>query len=80
MKATPLTSSLLQTQFLNEDGTVSWPWTQFFGQLVNGVQPAIPIASLPVYVSNAAARAGGLKPGQLFRTGTPNPDLLAVVH
>jgi hypothetical protein len=33
----------------------------------------------PVYANNAAAAAGGLTVGQLYRTGA-DPDFLAVVH
>jgi hypothetical protein len=74
----PLTSSLAQTPIVGPDGKVTWQWLQFLGQLVSIQNPSIP--NLPVYLSNAAAVAAGLKPGQLFRTGTPNPDLVAVVH
>jgi hypothetical protein len=38
--------------------------------------PAIVIASVPVYATNAAALAGGLVIGQLYRNG----DVLNIVH
>lgn len=38
--------------------------------------PAIVIASTPVYADNAAALAGGLTAGQIYRTG----DILKIVH
>lgn len=38
--------------------------------------PAIVIASMPVYADNAAALAGGLTIGQIYRTG----DILKIVH
>jgi len=37
------------------------------------------ISGIPVYANNAAARAGGLTPGMLYRTGG-DPDVLAIVH
>jgi hypothetical protein len=42
---------------------------QWFTELVNAVNnPAI--ANLPVYANDAAAAAGGLVAGQLYRTST----------
>jgi len=38
--------------------------------------PAIVIASTPSYADNAAALAGGLVVGQIYRTG----DILKIVH
>lgn len=38
--------------------------------------PAIVIASTPSYADNAAAIAGGLVVGQIYRTG----DILKIVH
>ena len=49
-----------------------------------GGNPATPVSKpaltgLPVYRNNAAAIAGGLTPGYLYRTGG-DPDVVAVVH
>lgn len=38
--------------------------------------PAIVIANVPIYADNAAAVAGGLAIGKLYRTG----DILKIVH
>lgn len=43
------------------------------------LQLATRFDALPVYANNAAAVAGGLTVGQLFRTGA-DPDLVCVVH
>lgn len=45
----------------------------------SGSLRSVTLASLPAYSNNAAARAGGLTPGALYRTGN-DPDILAVVH
>jgi len=34
---------------------------------------------LPIYANNAAALAGGLRAGSLYRTGA-DPDVVCVVH
>jgi hypothetical protein len=39
----------------------------------------IQVLSLPVYANNAAAMAGELIQGNLYRIGT-DPDLIAAVH
>ena len=39
----------------------------------------ISLTALPVYANNAAAMAGGLVAGDLYRTGS-DPDLVCVVH
>ena len=39
----------------------------------------IQILTLPVYVNNAAAIAGGLVTGQLYRTSA-DPDTVCIVH
>jgi hypothetical protein len=36
-------------------------------------------AALPAYQNNAAARAGGLVPGDFYRTGS-DPDVVCIVH
>lgn len=46
---------------------------------VNGISTSVTtssLAALPVYANNAAALAGGLKVGQLYRNG----DMVQVVH
>lgn len=45
----------------------------------NGSLRSIAITTLPIYATNAAARAGGLAVGELYRTGG-DPDLLAITH
>jgi hypothetical protein len=47
------------------------------GGSFSAIIPSFP--SLPVYPNNAAAVAGGLKPGMLYRTGR-DPDEVAVAH
>jgi hypothetical protein len=37
------------------------------------------LSNLQIFATNAAALAGGLKPGQFYRTGA-DPDLVCVVH
>lgn len=39
----------------------------------------IDLSQIPVYANNAAAIAGGLSAGNLYRTGA-NPDPVCVVH
>ena len=40
---------------------------------------ALRCQNLPIYANNAAAVAGGLRPGQFYRTGA-DPDPVCVVH
>jgi hypothetical protein len=47
--------------------------------LWTNLQAVASVAPLPVYANNAAAKAGGLAAGSLYRTGA-DPDLTAVVH
>ena len=51
----------------------STAWVRFFQQV------ATQFDSLPAYANNAAAKAGGLVAGNIYRTGG-NPDLICVVH
>jgi hypothetical protein len=51
----------------------SWPWVKWFQSI--GAQ----FIGLRIYANNAAAVAGGLKVGDLYRTGA-DPDLICVVH
>lgn len=53
----------------------SLPWIAFFQGLVS----VDTIRLLPTYANNTAAVAGGLKVGQMYRTGA-DPDLICVVH
>ncbi len=73
----------LQAGFINElpGGRIGFAITgnnlnltpQGFQFVVNGAQ------GFPVYPNNAAALAGGLTVGYLYRTGG-DPDVLAIVH
>lgn len=72
-------------------GTFSYPWIRWFQSIQlqilsiaasiaaiqsSGVKFAV---GLPTYANNAAAVAGGLKVGALYRTGG-DPDAVSVVH
>lgn len=65
----------LQRQPISDkSGIVTWQWMQFFQLLL-----AQPLSlDLPVYANNAAATAGGLQAGQLYRTSA-DPALVCVV-
>lgn len=54
-------------------GGFSSIWIRFFQDLVNKFH------NLPAYANNTAAKAGGLKVGDVYRTGG-DPDLICVVH
>jgi len=43
------------------------------------LEPKVIFTSVPVYASNAAAIAGGLAAGQIYRSGG-DPDILRIVH
>jgi hypothetical protein len=54
--------------------------------ILKGVSPMVQngaffvsLSQVPVYANNAAAIAGGLKPGNLYRTGA-DPDPVCVVR
>ena len=53
------------------------------GQIVIGsaanTSVHLPLGAIPIFANNAAAIAGGLVAGHLYRSGA-NPDLLAIVH
>jgi hypothetical protein len=67
---------LFEPLFGTVDSTIkSFTWTRFFEQLVS----VNTFKELPVYANNAAAIAGGLVAGNLYRTGG-NPDTVCVVH
>ena len=77
---------LVQTPLI-QPGTkdlLNWPWIQFLsGLLMASPNVSFPspffITGLSVYADNATALAGGLKVGQLYRTGA-DPDVVCVVH
>ncbi len=48
-------------------------------ELLKAIQFRSDLYLLPAYANNAAAIAGGLAAGMLYRTGG-DPDLVAVVH
>lgn len=52
---------------------------QQVGPLVVNGAFMIQLGQVPVYANNAAAIAGGLNPGNLYRTGA-NPDPVCIVH
>lgn len=62
-----------------------WRWRKWvFGLWARVVKSptfdgTVTITTLPVYANNAAAIAGGLVAGNLYRTGG-NPDPVCVVH
>jgi len=54
-------------------------WRDWFFKLREKVNAAPSGLMLPIYANNAAALAGGLAIGSLYRTGA-NPDPVMVVH
>jgi hypothetical protein len=59
----------------DESKISSTAWIRFFQSLINKDV----IKTLPVYANNAAAVAGGLSAGDLYRTNG-DPDTVCVVH
>ena len=58
-----------------ESRVTSGVWVRFFQMLITKEI----IKTLPIYANNAAAVAGGLSAGDLYRTNA-NPDPICVVH
>ena len=62
-------------------------WSKDFTQIVNWLADGnadfkintLNLKTLSVYANNAAAVAGGLAVGQLYRTGA-DPDVVCIVH
>lgn len=78
-------SGLARTALLQENtGVMSWAWMQYIRQLVSSapgsaIQSPFSVTGLDVFANNAAAVAGGLRTGNLYRTGA-DPDVVCVVH
>lgn len=70
--------SLTQTAHIANSGN-SWFNGGNVGIGTTAPTSALQVVGLPVFANNAAATAGGLTAGALYRTGG-DPDLVAVVH
>jgi hypothetical protein len=68
-----------RTPLVTSDGYMTPEW--FRGMVAISTNQALlaQLSNLPVYANNAAAITGGLKVGDLYRTGA-NPDPVCVVH
>lgn len=55
---------------------VNKPWADFFH---SPSFSSLSVVGLQIFANNAAALAGGLSVGQLYRTGA-DPDAVCVVH
>lgn len=64
-----------------DDETQLWSpsATTYSGNRITVSDTGIGVFALPIYANNAAAIAGGLSAGHLYRTGA-DPDVVCVVH
>ena len=61
-------------------------WFNLVHQILERVVPfvsnnafMIDLSQVPIYANNAAALSGGLRAGNIYRSGA-NPDVLSIVH